>query len=446
VYNSSTNNTVSSNTIESNSQAANNTYDGILIYWYSDYNNIQGNMVRRGTGGNQQRYGISIGDAGCDNNLVINNDLYQAGATADISDAGTGTIKVGNRLSDGTLGGQVRSATIVVAASNSNDKAQADYVCDGNSDQDEINSALNALPENGGKVYLAEGTYIVSGAITIGKSNVTLLGAGASTVIKIKDSHNASINVIYASGKSGLLIQNLRIDGNKANQTSGTMHGIYFSSVENSKIVDCWLEDLRSIGIALSSSSNNTVTSNTCQGNGSYGIWLGSSSNNTVTGNNCQGNILHGIYLFNLNYNNAISSNTCQGNNWAGIQLYSSDNNTVSANTCQGNGYQGILLDASSNNTVTSNMVVSNSQAVNNTYDGIVIASLSDYNNIQGNTVRRGTGGNQQRYGIRIGASTADNNLVITNDLYQAGATADYNDAGTGTIYQINRTSAGWVP
>ncbi len=454
-------------------------------------------------------------------------------------------------------------ATFVVAAHDSLDNENADFVCDGTDDQVEIQAAIDNLLAIGGSIYLREGTYIVSGDIKISKSNVTLVGAGASTVIKIRDSHDANINVIYASGKSGLLIQNLRIDGNKANQTSGTMFGIYFTSVENSKIIDCWVEDLRNNGINLESSSNNTVMCNTCQGNGDHGIRLCSSSNNntitsntcqgnshegirldssnnnnTVTGNNCQGNGDHGIYLYLSNNNNTVTCNTCQGNGDEGIRLDSSSNNTVTGNTCQGNSYSGIdlynssnntvtgntcqgnqisygiylysssnntvtgnncqgndegiylerssnntvtgnncqgndvrgirlyrsdnniirsntcqrnkrsgiILDTSNNNTVSGNTVVGNSQLANNTYDGILIHWDSDYNNIQGNTVRRGTGANQQRYGIRINTVTGDNNLVINNDLYQAGVTADYGDAGTGTIYHNNRTSAGWVP
>jgi len=97
-------------------------------------------------------------------------------------------------------------------------------------------------------------------------------------------------------------------------------------------------------------------------------------------------------------------------------------------------------------NTISVNTVVGNSQDNDNTYDGIFVDGNCDYNNIQGNTVRRGTGGNQQRYGIRINSADCDNNLVINNDLYWAGTTADNSDAGSGTIIHNNRTRDGWVP
>jgi len=90
--------------------------------------------------------------------------------------------------------------------------------------------------------------------------------------------------------------------------------------------------------------------------------------------------------------------------------------------------------------------VVGNSQALDNTYDGIIIDNNSDYNNVQGNTVRHAGGANQHRYGIRINNANCDGNLVIDNDLYQAGRTLDYSDAGTLTIYHNNRITVGWVP
>ena len=273
-----------------------------------------------------------------------------------------------------------------MAASNSIDSENADYVCDGVNDQDNINAAIGNLPDNGGSIYLREGTYVVGDNIIISKSNVALVGAGASTVIKIKDAKNDNMSVIYASGKENLLVQNLRINGNAVNQTSGTMRGIHLYGGKNSKIVDCWVENLREYGIYLQSSNNNTVIGNTIQGNS-----LDNSSNNTITGNTIQGNGQHGIYL---------SS--------------SSDNNMVSIN-----------------------MVVGNSQAAHNTDNGIQV-SQSNYNNIQGNTVRKGTGSNQQNTGITILSGT--NNFVANNDLYQAGATENFSDAGTGTIFDYSQS------
>ena len=80
-----------------------------------------------------------------------------------------------------------RTATLVVAASDSSVKANtaADYVCDGTSDQTEINDAISALPAGGGKIVLLEGTYNINDKIIVSKANVTIQGMGmGATVIQ----------------------------------------------------------------------------------------------------------------------------------------------------------------------------------------------------------------------------------------------------------------------
>ncbi|GAI41416.1 unnamed protein product, partial [marine sediment metagenome] len=68
-----------------------------------------------------------------------------------------------NRFSDMK---DIRAATFVVAASDSEHKFEADYFCNGTDDQVQINAALAALPATGGKVVLLDGTYTIAGPIT----------------------------------------------------------------------------------------------------------------------------------------------------------------------------------------------------------------------------------------------------------------------------------------
>jgi parallel beta-helix repeat protein len=92
---------VRSNTVHDASAGADNTYDGIKLV-DSDDNTIQANTVRRNlTGtGPDSRYGINIDGASCNDNFVHGNDLRFAGQTANLRDAGTGTVKVHNRGDD----------------------------------------------------------------------------------------------------------------------------------------------------------------------------------------------------------------------------------------------------------------------------------------------------------------------------------------------------------
>ena len=61
-------------------------------------------------------------------------------------------------------------------------QADCDFLCDGTDDQEEINAAINAIPEHGGgEVVLLDGTYHLSGAVLVHKFNVSLRGCGMGT-------------------------------------------------------------------------------------------------------------------------------------------------------------------------------------------------------------------------------------------------------------------------
>jgi len=87
------------------------------------------------------------------------------------------------------------SQGIWIAASNSNaaDKAQADYICDGINDQEEIQSALNKLSSSGGVVNLHSGTFHCAGIVTP-KTGSTLKGKGESETY-LKFTNDGRINV-----------------------------------------------------------------------------------------------------------------------------------------------------------------------------------------------------------------------------------------------------------
>lgn len=137
------------------------------------------------------------------------------------------------------------NAGVFIAASDSSakDKAVADYVCDGTNDGVQINAALAALPATGGTVVLSDGTFVKSVTnITIPIDNVCIRGQGRSTIVKLANSVNASAQVFYASGKDSIEILDMIIDGNEANNTSGSQYGINFVSCTNLNI-DCWIEN-----------------------------------------------------------------------------------------------------------------------------------------------------------------------------------------------------------
>lgn len=78
--------------------------------------------------------------------------------------------------------GATRSATITVAANDSpaTAKASADYVCSGSNDYLTLQAAHDALPSNGGDIYIESGTYNLGGTLNITRTNARLIFAGGA--------------------------------------------------------------------------------------------------------------------------------------------------------------------------------------------------------------------------------------------------------------------------
>jgi parallel beta-helix repeat protein len=342
------------------------------------------------------------------------------------------------------------ASTKLVAASNSTqaEKDAADYVATGTGDQAKINSALTDAA--GGTVYLFEGTYTISAAISV-PNNTTLAGAGASTIITLPNAQNGSYNMITntdtATG-TGVTISNLKIDGNKANQTAGSMSGVYLINMGDSstnragaRIEYITAQALSFAGVAMNAVSNTTLTGNQLNNNDigitSYNL---PQSNNIISSNITNNNNSNGIIISNASYI-TVRDNT--GNNTSyGIQLSYAKNSTIVGNKTTGN-YGGIYMVNSSNNTITANSSYADGEAISinssnnnsitsNTADGStsgsvgVSVSSSSYNTISSNTIRNGAAGGS---GISID-STSSSNSIIGNNLSEIGGT-NYNNAIT---------------
>ncbi len=103
-----------------------------------------------------------------------------------------------------------RSATLVVAASDSSEKskAQADYVCDGTADNVEIQAALDALPATGGEIHFLDGTFQLAATVARAIDNVKWSGIGMGTYLK----YNAESRIISAGTQKGWSFSNMRVD------------------------------------------------------------------------------------------------------------------------------------------------------------------------------------------------------------------------------------------
>lgn len=162
-----------------------------------------------------------------------------------------------------------------------------------------ITSAYNALPSTGGKIYLPTGEYTIDAIVQFPPSGtsdskpVVLEGAGWSTILKQADGANLD-SMIYDYTTDNVVIRNLKIDGNKTNQTTGTGIGISsYLSTSNHKmrIEGCYVYNTRGNGIQVARSNYDFIINNLISDCGSslydgYGIRLyGTQGYTTVSGN-----------------------------------------------------------------------------------------------------------------------------------------------------------------
>ena len=167
--------------------------------------------------------------------------------------------------------GGITVATYIIAANDSPHANEADYTVPAAATaQSTINQAINALPATGGRILLLEGTYEVTGTIYVdsavgGKSNVTIMGLGNGTKIKVKDSTNSAFPIFGVSGAgniAGLIISELYIDANKTNNPSGDNLALSISGIATDGLVLSNVILIDGAGVSVDSGSNVQIFNN----------------------------------------------------------------------------------------------------------------------------------------------------------------------------------------
>ena len=318
---------------------------------------------------------------------------------------------------------------ILVAANDSStaDKAAADYVTTGTSDQTIINSALTAADPAGsgrktGKVYLFAGTYTITDSINM-PDKTTLSGTGYASLIKFGNVNGLTKNMITntntaggASAATGIVIRDLRLDGDKATNTTGTQYGIYLNNVgdsangiEGALVTNTWVTNLLTRGISTNSSNYVQIVNNLVYGGGNVGIYANGSRNN-ISGNNVHDNAAQGIMINGVLYS-VINSNMVHtngtgggaGSSSAGLSLSgNSSSNTINSNNFRNNGgssyNNSIYFTSSTSNTITSNTFTDANCSTNcyaiNVSDAASTGNFIAGNNLDTNSINATAGSN----------------------------------------------------
>jgi parallel beta-helix repeat protein len=255
-----------------------------------------------------------------------------------------------------------RKTSIVVAA-------------DGTGDYDTIEAGLAAVPPDGAEVFVKRGTYAPTGTL-FPPSNTTVRGEGDATIIRLPNGANYNV-VEIASDRTDVTIRELKIDGNRSNQTS-SCNGIVVYGSRN-KVIFChvvacngynivgWLggadinfshnfsEDARDEGIEFMGVQRGTISHNFVRNAGKNGIYVWS---HTAQGGQSADIVVGG---------NTVTGSAALSPSYAGIRVDDGARDvTVVGNVIGGGGAgaYGITIDSSTvsavnNVTVNGNVVVS---------------------------------------------------------------------------------------
>lgn len=294
-----------------------------------------------------------------------------------------------------------------------------------------INNAINSL-SNGGVVFIPSGTFIINVSECVNLiDNVTLIGNGKTTIIKLADNQNELNNMIKVESKKNVNIYNFVVDGNRENQDNEitTQYGIFVSGSKNCNVANVYVKNTNGVGIHLYNSDYCTVYMCFSVGNKYHGFEIEQSDycqllNSYSSKNNRHGllispgeigsegshyNTVQSSYFYDNNesgisfslandglgdglstmnyiYNNIVFSNV-----YCGIQLYKVDYCIVENNLIADNNAMGIYIYASKNNSVKFNYLMNNSQSEQYSYSELFIEGSdvkdSCYSSIENNTI-----------------------------------------------------------
>lgn len=313
------------------------------------------------------------------------------------------------------------------------DKIRADYVCDGNDDQVEINLAISDLG-GGGRVVLSTGKFNLSETVSISQSNTIVMGQGWKTTLHVNDSSNI-FAITYDSSStaiSGCSVKDLNIDCNGNSQSTGG-GGIWASGCVQCVFDNLWIYQPYNTGIYFSqivagggsfghhNRVNNCLFDHGEDSSGSgQALRFDSSDENTVI--NCDFETMGGSGSNNYVIYDQCGLNSIIGNVFVGgkssIWINYCSRNKIIGNTFDGVGGHCVLL-RSSHSIVTSNTMYNIAgSAPNNTYSGVYIET-GDKNIVTNNVMLSSSTDNRTRSFIRD--TSNGKNLITSNQLQTEG-------------------------
>ena len=330
-----------------------------------------------------------------------------------------------------------------------------------------FNESVAALPRGGDIALAGNTTFTVDKSLNIPNRAIRVHGGGNSTVLKAAAGLNAP--VIYVSGdwsKGFIALEDFAIDGNKANNTSTSEHGIELFRVWNFALRNLFIQDVHGDGIYTHADRNpnhiveGRLTDLTIYDAFRHGIHLGPNATDYEIENIIMRS-RHGItdtktygvyceagggagthfsnihpygfdYGFWIDYGGVSLSNYASDHNEIGMMLNGSRRVMVTNSTFGENASGAIMMKDATHNIFTALTIILFTG--NTVSDGIRIDGKSSQNIITGSNISGYKG-----YGINLTGAEVQNTIINSNILLNNGAGA-LKDQGTATNKENNFT------
>ena len=283
-------------------------------------------------------------------------------------------------------------------------------------------AAIQAAFNTSSDVFIPNGIFLHTG-LTISVAGKTVFGNGNNSILKLKNASNKSNITVSANY---VTIQQLGLDGNKANQTDVTdinASGVWSTGVSNLSVLTCEIDNAKRNGIASNAQNENCIYRNNrivaCDFVGIYNANSGSPLlRSVISGNIIQSPGQDGIGTVGIKHC-TISNNTINQPAVAGIALEARcDYTTVTGNTVFGAGVgdnaNGIQVNDSYGVSVSGNTIYGNSVGVS-----VSGGNTSRSVNVTGNNL------DSCRVSIQLDGSSAQ--TASSLDCYEYGITVTGN-------------------
>ncbi len=322
----------------------------------------------------------------------------------------------------------VGAADYLIAASDSpaRMKAKADYVCDGVADNVEIQAAIDALPDKGGRVFLLEGTFYIDGPI-FPRDYVHLQGQGMHCTTLKGTTNLSSIPIILRTDTSwtpverrtgpdnpscGVHLSDFKVDG-----SDSWGKGIFFRYLQDAIFERIFVYKTSHTGMGNDLHRNvvyrdcraeecgwarDTYPNGALRGCSGFGLGVGAWEDEFCTVSDCIArNNIHAGFTF-----ESVKSSGLPCQNFEFRSCISSGN------------YVGISIDAHNNSVSTgerirnSQVSVTNCWVFNNSTDGILLNGYNHEIIIANNFVAE-----NENCGIYLTSDRSARNILISNNI-----------------------------